>query len=195
MKILFRTALSVLTVAAVGVTAQAWAQNRVWTADEILAERVLKKPDAKRLKFCQGGAFKPCVCASKVTKLVQYRPSVKECKNNAALIVSKRYLNAYSLVVRDRENKDRWPPQGINGCTAFERDQLGLNKCSAFKVQKVIGVEHPVADAEIHCLGASGYSGLFRRVSRITIKLKDVPNSNLDPLERLCLVGPTKPLN
>jgi hypothetical protein len=97
--------------------------------------------------------------------------------------------------VRDYENKDRWPPQGLNGCTVFERDTLGLNKCSAFKVQDIVGIEDPKADAEIHCLGASGYSALFNRVSRITIKLKDVPGSNADPLERLCLIGPTVALN
>ena len=98
-------------------------------------------------------------------------------------------------MVRDKENKDRWPPAGINNCSAYERDTLGLNKCSAFKVQKVIGVEDPDADAEVHCLGASGYSTLFRKVSRITVKLKDVPGSNADPLARLCLIGPTVPLN
>lgn len=169
--------------------------NRVWTAEEILSERKLKIRDKKRPKFCRGGAFKPCVCPRDVTKAVQYRPAVQECGGDAAIILSKKYLTAYSAVVRDYENKDRWPPQGINGCSAFERDTLGLNKCSAFKVQKVVPVEDPVADAEIHCLGASGYSTLFSRVSRITIKLQDVPGSNLDPLERLCLVGPTAPLN
>ena len=169
--------------------------KRVWTAKEILEERDLETKDKKRVRFCQGGAFKPCVCPRDVTKSVQYRPSVRECGGDAAIILSKQYLSAYSAVVRDKENKDRWPPQGVNGCTPFERDELGLNKCSVFKVQSVIGVEDEAADAEIHCLGASGYSVLFRRVSRITIKLRDVPNSNTDPLVRLCLAGPTLPLN
>jgi hypothetical protein len=35
----------------------------------------------------------------------------------------------------------------------------------------------------------------MKGISRMTIKLKDVPGSNLDPLERLCLKGPTTPLN
>ena len=126
---------------------------------------------------------------------MQYRPAVKECEGRAAIILSGKYLNAYSAVVRDFENKDRWPLSGINGCTPFERDELGLNKCSAFKVQKVVPVEDDTADAEIHCLGASGYSTLFRRVSRITIKLADIPGSTSDPLVRLCLIGPTEPLN
>ena len=171
------------------------ARKRIWTAQQILQERDLATEEIEEPRYCQGAIFKPCVCPSNVSKLVQYRPAVRECRGRAAIILSRKYLNAYSAVVRDVENKDRWPPQGVNGCSSYERDVLGLNKCSVFKVQKVIGVEDAVADAEIHCLGASGYSSLFRRVSRITIKLKDVPNSNEDPLERLCLFGPDKPLN
>jgi hypothetical protein len=171
------------------------ASQPVWTAEQILAERRLEIKDKRRPRFCRGGAFRPCVCPRDVTKLVQYRPAVRECNNNAAIILSGRYLTAYSAVVRDWENKDRWPVEGINGCSAFERDTLGLNKCSAFKVQDVVNVEDEAADAEIHCLGASGYSALFRRVSRITIKLRDVPGSNTDPLERLCLAGGNRPLN
>jgi hypothetical protein len=179
------------------VPALAGAQSgRVWTAEEILAERRLDVKDKRRPRMCRGGAFKPCVCPRDVTKAVQYRPAVDVCGGNAAIILSKsKYLSAYSAVVRDWENKDRWPPEGINSCSVFERDTLGLNKCSAFKVQSVVPVEHETHDAEIHCLGASGYSNLFRRVSRITIKLRDVPGSNADPLERLCLAGPSRPLN
>jgi hypothetical protein len=192
-----------LLIAAICSTAKADASPRsakakgskVWTAEEIINERQLNVEDVNKPKYCQGGVFKPCVCPSQVTKAVQYRPAVKECRGNAAIILSRKYLNAYSAVVRDYENKDRWPPQGVNGCSSYERDILGLNKCSVFKVQKVVGVEDENDDAEIQCLGASGYSTLFRRVSRITIKLRDVPNSNADPLERLCLIGPNKPLN
>ncbi len=171
------------------------APGKVWTADEILAVRKLRFNNRKKVRYCQGGVFKPCVCPSSVTKLVQYRPAVAECNGKAAIIVSGKYTSAFSVVVRDRENKDRWPAQGFNGCTPYETDVLALNKCSAFKVQKILGIEDPVADAEVHCLGASGYSSLFRRVSRITIKLADVPDSHSDPLVRLCLSGPKDPLN
>ncbi len=171
------------------------ATRKVYTAAEILSARQLDVKDAKNPRFCRGGAFKPCVCPRDVTKFVQYRPAVKECLGRAAIILSGKYLSAYSAVVRDYENKDRWPVSGINGCSAFERDTLGLNKCSAFKVQDVVLVEDETADAEIHCLGASGYSTLFTRVSRITIKLADIPGSTNDPLARLCLSGPTEPLN
>lgn len=194
-KNLVRYIFAISIFAGLLLPSSAFAARKTWTAAKILKQRKLNVPNVKHPRYCQGGAFKPCVCAADVTKLVQYRPAVRECGNKAAIILSKQYLNAYSAVVRDNQNKDRWPPQGVNGCTAYERDVLGLNKCSVFKVQEVIGVEDDVADAEIHCLGASGYSPLFRNVTRITIKLTDIPNSNNDPLARLCLVGPDKPLN
>ena len=168
--------------------------NRVWTAAEILNER---KPVSikKRPRYCSGGIFKPCVCARDVPTITQYRPAVRECGGNAAIILSGKYTSLFSVVVRDRENKDRWPPKGANSCTLYETNVLALNKCSVFKVQNIIEVEHEKGDAEIHCLGASGYSPLFSRVTRITAKISDIPNSNKDPLARWCLAGPTKPLN
>jgi len=174
--------------------AQGTTTKRVWTIDEIMAERLA--PSIKRNpSYCQGGFFKPCVCAKDVPTVVQYRPAVKECGRKAAIILSGKYKDVFSVVVRDRENKDRWPPAGINGCTPYERDVLALLKCSAFKVQAIIPVENEAGDAEVHCLGASGYSTLFKRVTRMTAKLSDVPNSTNDPLARWCLAGPTKPLN
>jgi hypothetical protein len=168
--------------------------KRVWTIDEIMSERLA--PSIKKdPRYCQGGLFKPCVCASDVPTVVQYRPSVKECGRKAAIILSGKYKDVFSVVVRDRENKDRWPPAGMNGCTPYERDVLALLKCSAFKVQAIIPVENEAGDAEVHCLGASGYSTLFRRVTRMTAKLADIPNSTRDPLARWCLNGPTKALN
>ncbi len=182
----------------VGNVTQAGAQEvtgKVWTVEEILAER--KTPREKRKpRMCRGGAFKPCACPKDVPTLVQYRPAVKECGGDAAIVLSgAKYMDIYSVVVRDVENKDRWPAQGANGCTPYETNVLGLNKCSVFKVQKILGIENETRDAEVHCLGASGYSPLFKRVSRITAKFKDIPNSNADPLARWCLAGPATPLN
>lgn len=187
-------ALNVMAATATTAVAQTTPSKRVWTIDEIMSER-LAPSIKKKPKYCQGGLFKPCVCAKDVPTVVQYRPAVKECGNKAAVILSGKYKDVFSVVVRDRENKDRWPPAGINGCTPYERDVLALLKCSAFKVQAIIPVENAAGDAEVHCLGASGYSTLFRRVTRMTAKLSDVPNSTNDPLARWCLAGPTKPLN
>jgi hypothetical protein len=191
-----------LTIAACGIFAASSSESlaqtpttkRVWTIDEIMSER-LAPSVKKKPRYCQGGVFKPCVCPKDVPTIVRYRPAVKECGNNAAIILSGKYKDVFSVVVRDRENKDRWPPSGINGCTPYERDVLALLKCSAFKVQAIIPVENAAGDAEVHCLGASGYSNLFKRVTRMTAKLSDIPNSTQDPLARWCLAGPTKPLN
>lgn len=128
------------------------------------------------LAMCQGGRFQPCVCWQQVPKTVQYRPAHKQCNGNAAVILKGKYARAFSVVVRDKDNRDRWPDPNCES-----------NKCSVFKVQKRVG--------NVHCLGAPGRSPLFKNVVRITIKLKDVPGSNTDPLERMCLQSPTKKLN
>lgn len=198
------TLLSVLAAAisigAVTASAQTTPTQKVWTIDEILAERETPL-EIKSPRMCDGNRFKPCVCAPDVTKLVQYRPSIAQCGKNAGIVMSgSKYLKAFSVVVRDRENRDRWPLNfpatgaGWGGCTLAQA-KAGLTRCSAYKVQKIIKVDNENGDAEVHCLGESGYHPLMKKISRITVKLQDVPGSNADPLERLCLYGATKPLN
>lgn len=176
------------------LSAQNTPNKQRWTIAQALEERKLlaitKKP-----KYCQKGRFAPCVCPKDVPSIVQYRPSVKECGGKAAIILSGKYKDIFSVVVRDRDNKDRWPPEGISGCTAYERDVLALNKCSAFKAHKVLQVDDPRGDASVHCLGANGYSRFFKRVVRMTAKITDIPNSTADPLARWCLLRPGEPLN
>lgn len=169
--------------------------ERVWTIDEILNEPRLDPP-VKPIEYCQNsGRFKPCVCTRDVAREMRYRPAVKECKGNAAIVLSGKYAASYSAVVRDSENRDRWPELGFGGCTPYQSVVLGLNKCSAFKVQKKLRVGGKKNPVTVNCLGASGYSALFKRVVRVTVKLSDVPNSNLDPLVRWCLTRPNLPLN
>lgn len=168
--------------------------GRIWTINEILSER--QTPiEIKSPSMCKGDRYKPCVCARDVSKLVQYRPAIAQCGNNAGVVFSGKYLHIYSVVVRDTLNRDRFPERpGFNGCSASQY-QAGLSRCSAFKVQKIIRVNNENGDAEVHCFGDSGYSRLFRQASRITVKFKDIPSSHADPLERLCLQGPRKALN
>lgn len=169
--------------------------DKVWTLDEIIAEESPKLPKGKT-KYCHGGRFQPCVCYQYVSRAMKYRPAVEECDGNAGILFGKKYTGIYSAVVRDSENRDRWPESGYGGCTPYERDVLALNKCSAFKVQDIIKVKdeknQPYA---LHCLGATGYSTLFKKVTRITVKLSDLPDSNNDPLVRWCLKKPNQPLN
>jgi hypothetical protein len=187
-------------IGTVTASAQTTTTKRVWTIDEILAERQTPV-EIKSPRMCHGNRFKPCVCAPDVTKLVQYRPSIAQCGKKAGIVMSgDRYIKAFSVVVRDRDNRDRWPLNfpttgtGWGGCTLAQA-KAGLAKCSAFKVQKIIKIDNENGDAEIHCLGESGYHPLMKGISRMTVKLKDVPGSHEDPLERLCLYGPTTPLN
>ena len=168
--------------------------KRVWSVSEILSARNQAKK-TRSPRYCQGRRFTPCICAADVPGVVQYRPAVSECQNKAAIVLSGRYKDIFSVVVRDSENRDRWPPQGINRCTPFERDVLALHKCSAFKTHKVLNYSHAEGDATVHCLGARGYSRFFRKVVRMTAKLADIPNSSNDPIVRWCLSKPGLPLN
>lgn len=197
---LLAACVATLAIGVVSATAQTTTTKKVWTIDEILAERETPV-DIKNPRMCAGGRFKPCVCAPDVTKLVQYRPSIAQCGKKAGIIMSgARYLKAFSVVVRDRENRDRWPLSfpttggGFGGCSLAQA-KAGLARCSAYKVQKIIKVDNENGDAEVHCLGESGYHPLMKGISRITVKLQDVPGSNADPLERLCLYGATRTLN
>jgi hypothetical protein len=197
-------ALSLCGTLSVPTTSDAQATKKVWTIAEILEERSDEVTKNKAPACNNPGApatttIPKCVCPNEVTTLVQYRPSIQQCGKNAGIIVSGRYIKMFSAVVRDKQDRDRWPAKGVNGCS---RSQVaaGLGKCSVFKVQKIIAVDNAGGDAEVHCLGASGYSTLFRDVARITIKPpREAASTQVHPeavkLERLCLNGPDLALN
>lgn len=151
-----------------------------------------------KIRYCQGSRFKPCVCAPNVTKDVAYLPSMRACRNNAAIITKGRYLNVFSAVVRDNSNRDRvpLPGSGFGGCSyALANSVSPPNSCSAYKSQKVFYTELNNFPVRVHCLGAKGSSSIFKRVARITVKIVDSPNDSNDSIARLCLAGPTKALN
>ncbi len=165
--------------------------GRVWSVAEITAET--RSGGSGRDLSCGGaGGFRHCVCPEDVPASIRYRPAVAECDDNAGIILDGRYTEAFSVVVRDSQNRDRWPSSGYNGCSvALANSDSPPNSCSVFKVQSEISL----LEGKLYCLGASGYSDLFSDVTRITIKLGDDPNSNNDPIERFCILGPTLPLN
>ncbi len=170
-------------------------KKRVWTLEEIFNEKSPKRPKGKT-QYCNGGRFEPCICHEFVTKELKYRPAVKECSGNAAVLFTGKYTGIFSVVVRDSENRDRWPLSDFGGCSTYERDTLGLNKCSAFKVQSVLRTKSAKGKpGALHCFGASGYSPLFKKVTRVTVKFSDTPNSTGDPLARFCLKKKNQPLN
>ena len=160
--------------------------------------RLLKIPDAKCKEFA-GSIFKPCVCSSQVPKEIKYRPSLKECGGRAAAGLFGAYANSYSVVLRDNQNRDRWPATGYNGCSAREV-AAGLNKCSAFKCQKVVKTSSSSlgqGSQQICCFGESGASKILAGATRMTVKLRDDPSSGTDPLVRVCLnnFSPSSALN
>jgi hypothetical protein len=143
---------------------------------------------------CNESVFKPCICAKSVPTEVKYRPRLAECGGKAAVILEGEWAQAFSVVFRDRQNRDRYPSFGYNGCTAAEAGGVAPpNRCSAFKVQKKIREEGRV----IHCFGNKGSDKILAKASRLTVKLKDVPTSSTDPLARICLNGfsAKRPLN
>jgi hypothetical protein len=169
--------------------------KKVYNIEKVLSRKRAKP--SRRVRYCDGGRFQPCVCWRTVSKDMSYRPSLKECDGNAAIILSGKYYNSFSAVIRDRDNRDRWPAQGFNGCSSEEAtSESPPAYCSAFKAQYVF--DHKAENgkkARVHCLGASGYSELFKDASRITVKLEDKPNSSDDPLVRWCLRSPNLLLN
>lgn len=143
--------------------------------------------------------FKPCICADQVPEEIKYRPAVDECGGKAAAVLFGPYANSFSVVLRDKMNRDRWPQTRYNGCTQRET-AAGLNKCSAFKCQKVLKVTQSSVGTgaqQICCFGEAGNTRILRGATRMTIKVADIPSSSADPLLRICLqnFSPLVPLN
>jgi len=158
----------------------------------------LSVPDAK----CNEGRFTPVICAKDVPTTIKYRPAYASCGGRAAALLSGPYLNAFSVVLRDRENRDRWPecPRATGnygGCSFYQCNTLGLNRCSAFKCQNILREGQGARAQKVCCFGAPGNSGVLAGASRLTIKVRDLPGSNRDPLLRIALKGfsPKKALN
>ncbi len=150
----------------------------------------------KKIRYCQGGRFKPCVCWQDVHKDVSYRPKYPACGGNAAVLTRGKYKGIFSVVVRDNQNRDRWPESGFNGCSIDTAQSVSPPaSCSAFKVQKILYEDKKGQIQRVNCLGAPGTSKLFKSVVRMTAKISDAPGTTNDPLARWCLRSPTLPLN
>jgi hypothetical protein len=169
--------------------------GRQWTVSEILAEP--RRGGAGGTPKCGGeGGFKRCLCPEDVPAGIVYRPAVTECNGDAAAILFGEYEDIFSIVVRDTQNRDRWPEagSGYGGCSAdLANSSSPPNRCSAFKVQDKFAT--PDGNATVHCFGESGYSEIFSDVSRLTIKFDDDPFSSDDTIGRYCISGPEEPLN
>lgn len=169
--------------------------GKVWTISEIVSEP--RTGGFGGTPYCGGEfGFRRCLCVDDVPSSVRYRPSVAECNGNAAAILDGQYLEAFSIVVRDTQNRDRWPAagSGFGGCSfSLANSESPPASCSAFKVQDKFDIAG--GTARVYCFGASGYSELFSDVVRMTIKLSDNPFSNDDDIDRICLKSGSEPLN
>jgi len=131
---------------------------------------------------CNESVFKPCICASQSDVRIKFREALPKCGNRAAVILEGSYKSAFSVVLRDRLNRDRVIPPGFSHtCSSYEINVLGLNRCSAYKAQRVI--RKPTSTT--FCFGLRGKQ--MAKATRITIKLKDDPNGSNDVLIRQCL--------
>lgn len=133
---------------------------------------------------CNEGRFKPCVCANQVPSEFKYRPELKICGGRAGVILTGSLRRAFSIVMRDRQNRDRFAAPGYNNCTPQEVG-MGLARCSYYKVSK----SFRTATSSTFCFPFSGRSNQLSRATRFTIKLRDVPNATTDPLLRICMQG------
>jgi len=152
----------------------------IWGASNANAQSsTFPEATCKELK---NSIFKPCICYDRTPKLIQYRPTLAACGGKAAAILNGGLADSFSVVLRDKMNRDRWPASGYHGCSA-KQVEAGLNKCSAFKCQKVIQKN----DQQVCCFGETGSSKILAGATRMTLKLRDLPNSKFDPLLRVCL--------
>ena len=148
----------------------------------IIVVAVTTSTSAVAQTFCNESVFKPCICASTSDPRIKFRSSLKACNGRAAVILEGKYKGAFSVVLRDRLNRDRVIPDGFkHNCTSYEINTLGLNKCSAYKAQKTIRK----GSSTTFCFGLPGSK--MKKATRITIKLIDDPNGTNDVLIRQCL--------
>jgi hypothetical protein len=109
--------------------------GKVWTLDEIRSEP--RTGGAGGAARCGGEfGFRRCICVPDVPSSIRYRPAVAECNGNAAIILYDEYEDSFSVVVRDSQNRDRWPESGFNGCSLeLATSENPPNRCSAFKTR------------------------------------------------------------
>ena len=131
-------------------------------------------------------AFGPC--DGTFPRGVSYEPALAECGGKAAIILSGKFLNSFSVVARACDNGDRDP------CYKND-DSCGTNSSSPFKMQKTIEAVIQGSDssvpAKIHCLKEAGDSKVFKMVRRITIKRRDPVLNPATDVFRLCLPSRT----
>ncbi len=129
-------------------------------------------------------ALSPRQCNPVVPKSIKYRPEYPDCGNKAAVILSKRFRNAFSVAIKKVDHNDRL----ANNCPDAS--------CSPFKTQRTLFKN----GVRIACFGASGNSPVFNGTDPdfgysasyvakwISIKLKN--SGKIEDVEIYCLPKP-----
>jgi len=126
-------------------------------------------------------AFGPCL--SWMPDGVSYLPNIAACGNKAGVVLTGKYYNAFSVVLRDCQNGDRDPcHRQVGSC--------GTNASSPFKVQKIVYAivtkKNKRVGAKIHCFKERGNAAVYTIVRRLTIKLRDPARTPAD-VAKICL--------
>jgi hypothetical protein len=106
---------------------------------------------------------------------VQYRPNLKECNNNAAVILSGTYLRAFSIQLRLPDGGDRLD------------EDCSLASCTPYKVQRYIDG----ADTKTACFGAPGNANVMNNIHHTSIKMAGDDNTP----ERFCIPDMSSAIN
>ena len=172
----FRFAALFASLLMSGVTSNAVAQNRT-----VLPEN------------CRCGATaRRAVCPQDVPSDVIYRPAAALCGGKAMVILRGPFFNSFSVVVRDNQNRDRWPVSGYGGCSFnLANSKSPPKRCSAFKASSDRRLTLNGIPSRVFCFPEKGTSRLWNDVRRITIKLENSAAS----IRRLCIGKATLPLN
>jgi hypothetical protein len=132
------------------------------------------------------------VCADQVPDDVVYRPSFSGCSGKAAVILKGQFTNSFSVVLRDSQNRDRFPVSGYGGCSFSLANSVSPPKrCSAFKASREYFSQINGESVRVVCFPERGNSSLYKDVRRVTIKVKNSAAS----LRRYCIGKAVNSLN
>lgn len=141
-----------------------------------------------------GATARKAVCPQDVPNSVIYLPSTSLCSGKAAIVLRGPFLNSFSVVVRDSQNRDRWPAagSGYGGCSfALANSAAPPRRCSSFKASREYIATINGQRSRVVCFPENGFSRFWTDVRRMTIKVTNSAAS----LRRFCLNGPRVRLN
>ena len=139
-----------------------------------------------------GQTARKAVCPQDVPRSVIYVPATSLCSGKAAVVLRGPFLNSFSVVVRDGQNRDRWPVSGYGGCGfALANSKNPPARCSAFKAAREYFAVINGIKSRVVCFPETGFSRLWADVRRVTVKVTNSASS----IRRFCVGKATRRLN